>query len=148
MLLSSLSQCYLGHCCHSTVTYIAVTILSVPLMSGTLVVIVTAVTFVWTAVQCDSSVNPNRCGIPPVDEPIRELHCHYLLNMYMFVLWSAFAKTLVETSAVFYFYLIHLEMTDLDLQNTSQRSYNTPGKRVFGACTPTGIYAFLSSGVL
>ena len=85
-------------------------------MSGTLVVIVTAVTFVWTAVQCDSNVNPNRCGIPPVDEPIRELHCHYLLNMYMFVLWSAFAKTLVETSAVFYFYLIHLEMPDLDLQ--------------------------------
>ena len=33
MLLRSLSQCYLGHCCHSTLTYTAVTILSLPPMS-------------------------------------------------------------------------------------------------------------------
>ena len=31
MLLSSLSQCYLGHCCHIKVTYIVVTKLSLPL---------------------------------------------------------------------------------------------------------------------
>ena len=33
VLLPSLSQCYLGHCYHSTVKYIAVTILLLPPMS-------------------------------------------------------------------------------------------------------------------
>ena len=33
MLLPSLSQCYLGHCCHSTVKYTTVTVLSLPPMS-------------------------------------------------------------------------------------------------------------------
>ena len=47
VLLSSLSQCNLGHCCHSTVKYTAVTTTDV-----TLVTIVTAVTLV----HVDSSV--------------------------------------------------------------------------------------------
>ena len=49
MLLPSLSQCYLGHCCHSTVKYNRCHN-TVTTTDVTLVAIVTAVTLVWTAV--------------------------------------------------------------------------------------------------
>ena len=50
VLLPSLSQCYLAHCCHSTVEYTAVTMLTVTTTLVTLVAIATAVTLVWTSV--------------------------------------------------------------------------------------------------